>query len=246
MEVGKAKVFKQADQPRTGKHSSNVNETRQQIQSVVTLADEKKVTASDGQLLPIELEVYLLSFLNDNDFWNASRVCRGWRQAAFIAGQHKCLHLGHKRVDQQAVKTLVNMPFSRLFLQSCQLGVKPLTVLSQSTHLRELNLADNPEVGDEGAKALASGSLTSLTSLNLEGNQIGDEGAKAIGNGCLTSLISLNLERNQIGDEGAKAIANGQFTSLTSLNLKSNQIGDEGAKAIANGQLTSLTSLNLE
>jgi hypothetical protein len=258
------------------------------IQSVITWADGvdgKKGTASDveegdkvtaadgpvGQLLPIELEVYLLSFLNKKDFWSASRVCRRWTQAALIAGQHKSLHLSHRTVDQQAVETLVNLPFSRLFLPDCNLGVEALIVLSQSTHLRELNLADNPEVGDEGVKALTNGCLTSLTSLNLgsnnigaegaealanghfnsltslnlQGNRIGAEGAKAIANGCLNSLISLNLQRNYIGPEGAKALANGHLNSLTSLDLRGNSIGDEGAKAIGNGCLNSLTSLDL-
>jgi hypothetical protein len=77
-EIGTAKVCnEQADgQTRTGQHPPNGNETRQPIQSVADVDEGKTVTAADepfvGQLLPIELEVYLLSFLNEKDFVSAS------------------------------------------------------------------------------------------------------------------------------------------------------------------------------
>ena len=49
---------------------------------------------------------------------------------------------------------------------------------------------------------------TSLTEINLGGNNIGDEGGKAIGEALKvnTSLTEINLGDNKIGDEGAKAI----------------------------------------
>jgi hypothetical protein len=62
-----------------------------------------------------------------------------------------------------------------------------------------------------------------------------DEGANAIANGSLTSLTFLDLDSNCIGAEGANALANGHLTSLTSLNLRSNQIMDEGVNANRRG-----------
>jgi hypothetical protein len=43
--------------------------------------------------------------------------------------------------------------------------------------------------------------------LDLYYKGIGDEGAKAIATGNLSALISLDLHDNSIGNEGAKAIA---------------------------------------
>ena len=49
---------------------------------------------------------------------------------------------------------------------------------------------------------------TSLTEIDLYGNEIGDEGGKAIGEALKvnTSLTEIDLGRNNIGDEGGKAI----------------------------------------
>ncbi|MCP4937113.1 MAG: hypothetical protein GY927_23625, partial [bacterium] len=80
---------------------------------------------------------------------------------------------------------------------------------------------------------------TSLTSLDLSGNNLGDAGAKHLA--ALTSLTSLYLYNNNLGDAGAKHLA--ALTSLTSLDLSGNNLGDAGAKHLA--ALTSLTSLDL-
>ena len=57
------------------------------------------------------------------------------------------------------------------------------------------------EIGTEGAKALATGNLVNLTSLNVGGNAIGDDGAKALAEGNLTDLTSLHVSYNNIGAE---------------------------------------------
>ena len=64
---------------------------------------------------------------------------------------------------------------------------------------------------------------TSLTNIDLDGNNIGDEGAKAIGEALKvnTSLTEIYLDGNNIGVEGGKAIGEALKvnTSLTEINL---------------------------
>src|SRR5690348_9880529 len=76
--------------------------------------------------------------------------------------------------------------------------------------------------------------------LDLRNKQIGDEGAKAIATAlqsdhCPPGLL-LNLSSNQIG-EGINALAtalqSGHCPPGLQLNLGGNSLGDEGAKAIA-------------
>jgi Ran GTPase-activating protein (RanGAP) involved in mRNA processing and transport len=114
-----------------------------------------------------------------------------------------------------------------------------------------LDLQDNT-IRDDGTLAESSDVDTSITSINLRGNQIGDAGAAVLAeelqvNTCLTSI---DLRNNEIGDTGAAALATGlmENTSLTTINLRSNQIGDTGAKALAEGLKfnTSLTSIDLQ
>ena len=62
------------------------------------------------------------------------------------------------------------------------------------------------------------------TYLTVPGNDIGDEGAKALASN--SSLTTLYLSFNCIGDEGAKALA--LNSSLTTLDLSGNDIGAEG------------------
>jgi Leucine-rich repeat (LRR) protein len=126
-----------------------------------------------------------------------------------------------------------------------------IEALADSAHLSSLTSLDlwGNNIGDEGARAIAnSAHFSSLTSLNLRRNTIGPEGATAIANSAyLSALTLLDLSANNIRDEGATAIANSaHLSSLTSLNLSSNNIRDEGATAIANSaHLSSLTSLGL-
>ena len=77
------------------------------------------------------------------------------------------------------------------------------------------------------------GSLTNLTTLNLNSNQITDISFL----GSLTNLTTLNLNSNQITDISFL----GSLTNLTTLNLNKNQITDISFL----GSLTNLTTLHL-
>eukprot|EP01028_Stygiella_incarcerata_P010674 TRINITY_DN564_c0_g1_i4.p1 TRINITY_DN564_c0_g1~~TRINITY_DN564_c0_g1_i4.p1 ORF type:complete len:613 (-),score=158.42 TRINITY_DN564_c0_g1_i4:266-2104(-) len=80
---------------------------------------------------------------------------------------------------------------------------------------------------------------TSLSVLNLSGNEIGVEGAKVISIWLKDDLHSrieiLSLSENHIGSEGAALIGASLATNtcLKSLNLNRNEIGDDGVTAIA-------------
>ncbi|XP_078381248.1 NACHT, LRR and PYD domains-containing protein 3-like [Oculina patagonica] len=99
------------------------------------------------------------------------------------------------------------------------------------------------------AKALKGNS--SLTVLNLSGNNIGDHGATGLA-GALrknASLRELNLFGNNIGDVGATGLAGAldENSSLTWLDLSANKIGDDGTTGLARAlqENTSLTVLVL-
>ena len=92
--------------------------------------------------------------------------------------------------------------------------------------------------GDTGALAVAQvlPDYTSLTTLNLWGDDIGAQGGKAIGRALQSNntLTRLDLGNNNIGDEGAIQIAAAVrgHTALTELTLNSNNIGSAGGKAL--------------
>jgi internalin A len=150
------------------------------------------------------------------------------------------LHLENNRIVglPEQIAALTNLTYLNLDSDrdGNQIGDDGARAIATLKSLASLNLRHN-QIGTEGARAIAA--LKSLTSLNLWGNQIGPDGARAIA--ALKSLTSLNLWSNQIEDDGARSIAT--LTSLTSLDLGGNEIGDDGARSIAT--LTSLTSLDL-
>ncbi|KAL9965559.1 hypothetical protein ACROYT_G029373 [Oculina patagonica] len=106
---------------------------------------------------------------------------------------------------------------------------------------------------EHGATALAEALQrnTSLTVLDLSGNNIGDHGATALAEALQrnTSLTVLYLLMNKIGDHGATGLAEAlqRNTSLTVLDLSGNNIGDHGAAGLAEALQTniSLTELGL-
>ena len=92
---------------------------------------------------------------------------------------------------------------------------------------------------------------TSITTLNLHGNQIGDEGIFKLTEALKpnTTITTLHLSGNQIGDEGASKLAEAlkTNTTITTLWLSSNRIGDKGASNLAEALKinASITTLDL-
>ena len=93
---------------------------------------------------------------------------------------------------------------------------------------------------------LGSAHLTSLSVLDLGGNEIGDDGAKALADTKLEHLTTLNLSGNGIGSAGAKALAKSHgYPALASLDLSMNPIGADGVAALGKAGLSKLSALFL-
>ena len=91
------------------------------------------------------------------------------------------------------------------------------------------------KIGATGATALskALGVNSTITSLNIGGNNIEDEGATELAEALKVnkSITTLDLRDNNIGPEGAIALAEALTvnSSITSLDLDNNKIGATGA-----------------
>jgi serine/threonine protein kinase len=106
--------------------------------------------------------------------------------------------------DSEAFATLetLNLSHNRLG----DLGAVTLADAPHLSWLSHLDLSTNA-IGNEGAKAIAAGSLVGLRHLDLSHNRIGDEGARAIAESAkLSSLESVNLDGNPISPELAKEL----------------------------------------
>jgi len=87
--------------------------------------------------IPIELQVHIFSFLDQKDFLRASLVCQSWRDGAHLVRKEKTLDLSDRKLDLKDCQALLQVPFSSLILQRCQLEV---LTLSQSLGFKERNL----------------------------------------------------------------------------------------------------------
>ena len=93
-------------------------------------------------------------------------------------------------------------------------AVQLAEVLPLCTSATELNLDNNQNISDRGAKALAAafaeGAMPKLEKLKLGFNQIGDEGAvalaEAVGKGALPELKRLDLMYNELSQTAKDAL----------------------------------------
>jgi hypothetical protein len=102
--------------------------------------------------LPIELQAYIFTLLDDKNFHRASLVCHAWRDAALMAGEGKILDLSRRKLDEKDCQVLLQVPFSSLILKECGLGDQEVRILSQSKRIKHLDLFYN-SIGAAGAKA---------------------------------------------------------------------------------------------
>ncbi|MBL8679524.1 MAG: protein kinase [Myxococcales bacterium] len=103
--------------------------------------------------------------------------------------------------------------------------------LADSAALATLSALALPfnRLGDLGAVTLGEAPHFSwLHTVDLSSNAIGNEGARAIAQGTLTGLRHLDLSHNRIGDEGAKILCDSEkLASLESINLDGNPLSPE-------------------
>ncbi len=138
-----------------------------------TKASKKVVSlpsrASSPIELPVDIQAYILSFLNQWDLLKAGGTSKRWRQAAERIWKNKPLDLSNRHLSPGDYKALAYGPFSSLILTSVHLGYEGACILALSSRFKQLDLSSNG-MGEEGAKALASGNLSALTMLSLCGN----------------------------------------------------------------------------
>lgn len=123
------------------------------------------------------------------------------------------------------------------------------THLANASSLRSLRIPglaglhhtwEQPGIGAEGMRAIASALPSSLEKLEITGNAIGNDGAASLAAALksrpLLRLRELNLELNAITDDGAAFLATVLGAApLEGLNLDHNWIGADGATALAHG-----------
>jgi uncharacterized protein (TIGR02996 family) len=136
------------------------------------------------------------------------------------------LGLAENEVGAPRISSLIRihdlLRIPELDLSANDIGPAALLVIlnrpsGSSTHdvrLRDLDLSDNNELGDAGARILAcSPCLAEIRKLKLGNCGIGDEGARALAESpILHQLVSLDLNNNPIGDPGFR-----EFRSVSNL-----------------------------
>jgi hypothetical protein len=151
------------------------------------------------------------------------------------------LHLNNNDIQSEGFnllfRALRDSPIETLSCDRC--GIESIEIDNGHfpKHLEFLNLYDNSinVNGCHGLAKLLQGADSTLTGLNLAGNQIDDEGVAilidALQNN--TSLQELELSKNQIHDEGVAILVDAlqSNTSLKELDISENEgISVEGAK----------------
>ena len=140
---------------------------------------------------------------------------------------------------------------SALFSDDVIIRMRLETILPENVLTTDSLKFYSMEIDDELAKALAKIlPYTTLTSLDLGGNNIGYSGAKYLAEALKdnTTLTSLYLVGNYIGYSGINALAGAlkDNTTLTSLDLGGNDIGYSGAKYLAEALKDNITLTSLD
>ena len=134
-------------------------------------------------------------------------------------------------------------------LQVGRIGVADALLLSECAalaRLTELNLGNNPTLGQVGVHALSlSPHLGNLRSLLLHNNDLGNETVDDLARSPhFGRLEELYLAGNNLDDEDVGRLLDGaNWSNLSDLDLRDNRIGDAGASAIAASALPALATL---
>lgn len=179
-------------------------------------------------------------------------------------GTVKELNLAPYSITREDLQTVIhvlpyNTSLKAIILGSCQFDRELLdafaAALAKHPSIVELSLGKNNEIGDHGAKAMASvlEQSKTLASLQMSKCGIGDMGIRALVKALRHNdvLNILDLSDNKISDDGAAVLADifKDNIALTRLRLDGNRIGYAGitafTKALSGNQtLVEFTMMN--
>ncbi len=125
--------------------------------------------------------------------------------------------------DKGAIALAQMKNLSQLYLSSQQVTKLGAEALGK-THLYDLDLSANYDLGDAGAAELAN---INWVSLDLSACSLSDKGAESLAK---TDFLYLFAQANFISDAGVTALSNRVYAVL---DLTENEIRDEGAFALA-------------
>ena len=138
----------------------------------------------------------------------------------------------------------INRTLTKLSMVNCNLKINEAngqalaTMLKTNRSLQVLNLARNPEIGDQGAMYLAEGLKLNCTlkKLNISDCGISSEGVNNIAHALTINktLQNLDVEGNEITDAGVVCLAKAlkANVSLTNLNLARCGMTDESLSVL--------------
>ena len=136
-------------------------------------------------------------------------------------------------------------------IENCYFHIDLARTFGASLEVQQAQ-ARNRRVTDETAVAVLAAVLeanTTLTNLDLQGNNIGPAGAESLATALKTNttLTNLDLSDNNLGPVGAESLATAlkTNTTLTNLNLFYNDLGPAGAESLATALKTNTTLTNL-
>lgn len=167
---------------------------------------------------------------------------RGFVEAVFVETVEQLLHYADILFAVTPVRSVQIGTLSAA--DAARLAQAPVLA-----RLQELNLGNNPTLGRDGVRALASSPhLANLTALLLHYNDLGDDAVRDLARSpYLGNLVELYLSGNALGDPAAAALA-GTFPRLRDLDLRDNRIADPGVLALADApahpQLATLYLVN--
>jgi Leucine-rich repeat (LRR) protein len=195
------------------------------------------------EILPVEIHLVVLSYLEQNNLLRAGRVSKTWRQAAEKVWKTKPLNLSNRCLNEADYEAIANGFFSSLILQNVQLVKENVCILARSSRFEGLDLSYN-RIEAKWLGLLADAKFTCLKTLKLRDNDIGEQGA-LLADAKFTCLTDLDLSKNKIGAYRAGLeLADAKFPLLTKLNLSENKIGAKGA-GVADAKFPLLTDLDL-
>lgn len=155
-----------------------------------------------------------------------------------MAGQRSTVQLTQAPIAPEQLEQLLSVQgkLTDLLLDAGGVSDMQCQFLAQLSQLEHLRIRESG-IGDSGFAALASGSLSQLTILNLPAANATSEGILQLAH--LPQLTQLRLGGRQLDDRAMRALAS--LPSLRSLHLIGPQITDAGLTHLADApRLTSL------